>query len=55
MCMNILPACMYVLYMGVWCLQRPEENFGAPGIRVTDICELPTMWVLGTEPDPLEE
>lgn len=36
-------------------LQRPEEGTSSPGGRVTGGCELPSEWVLETEPESSEE
>lgn len=39
MVIGILPTCMSVHHLHVWCPQRPEEGIGFPG--VLDNCELP--------------
>ena len=36
MCMNVLPACMSVYYMYVWCPLMPEKSTRCPGTGVTD-------------------
>jgi E3 ubiquitin-protein ligase NEDD4 len=49
--MSVLPACMSVHHMHTWCLWRPEEGVGSPGIGVTDSCELPCgCWELNSGP-----
>lgn len=39
MCVYALHVCMSVHHVHLWCLRRPEEAIGYPGI--TDGCELP--------------
>jgi hypothetical protein len=34
-CMSVLPACMFVHHMHVWCPMRSEEGAGVPGIGVS--------------------
>ena len=50
LCVSVCVVCMYVCISCVfaWCLQRPEEGAGFPGIRVIDCCEPPC--VVGIEP-----
>ena len=43
MCMSVLPVCIYIHHMCVWCLQKPEECLGYPGARVRCGCQLPSM------------
>lgn len=44
MCMVILPTCMSVYHVHVWCLQRPKESVGSCGTGVPDDCKLPCQW-----------
>lgn len=39
MCVNALHACIFVHHVHLWCLRRPEEAIGYPGIM--DGCESP--------------
>lgn len=39
MCVNALPACMYVHHMLAWCLRKSEEAFKGPRTGVTNACE----------------
>lgn len=51
-CMDILPACMYMY--GTHVLQKSEENIRSPGTIITGDCELLCgCWELN--PGPLQE
>lgn len=41
MCMNVLPACMYMYYMCVWYPGMTEEIIGSPGAGVINGHESP--------------
>lgn len=43
--LSVLPACMSVHH-----LDTTEEGTGSPGTELTDVCELPLVCVLTTEP-----
>lgn len=47
--MSVLPACMYMHHVQPRCLQRLESSRFL-GIGVTDFCEQPIIWSLGTDP-----
>jgi len=36
MCMSVLPACVSVCHMCVWCSQRPEKGVRSPVTNTTD-------------------
>ena len=38
--MGILPACVTVHHVHVWCPQRSKDGVISPRIRATDSCEL---------------
>lgn len=40
-CVSILPTCMNMFYMCIWCSERPAASTGSPGTRGTGACELP--------------
>lgn len=44
MCMNVLPACMYVDHMCSWSLKRPQ-GFRAFGAGIPGGCELSCGWL----------
>jgi hypothetical protein len=54
MCIVILPSCMYIYYMRVWCPQRWEEDVRSPGTVITNSCE-PLYGHLELDLDPLQE
>lgn len=41
MCMNVLPAHVYMYHVNVWCLQRSEEGVESPRTVITDGCAPP--------------
>lgn len=43
MCVSVLPACMYMHYVDVWCSGRPEGIRGT-GLQMTVSCQLGTEW-----------
>lgn len=40
-CVSVLPVCMYVHHVHVWCLQRSGEGIRASGTEGTNSCEPP--------------
>lgn len=50
LCMSVFPRSMSVHHMYAQYLQEPGERAGSLGSGVKSGGELPTMWVLGTEP-----
>ena len=46
--MIALSTCMYMYCMCAWYLERPKEDIGSLGTRVTLLQAV--MWVLGTGP-----
>ena len=52
--MGVLPACMSVHHMCVWCACKLEQGVRVPGTRIADNWELPGgCW--GWNPGPLKE
>jgi hypothetical protein len=39
MCMGVLPVCMSMFHVHVWCLLSPEKGVRVIGAHVTDGCE----------------
>ena len=54
LCLDVLPACMSVYNIHVWCPRRPVEGDRYPGTGAADSCELSCgCWELNL--GPLEE
>lgn len=54
MYMGVLPACMYVLQVHIWCLWRSEHSARFPRTGVTFGCEPPYEWWESSQ-GPLQE
>lgn len=52
--MCVLPECVYVHCVCTWCPWGPEDRIRPPKTRAMHDCEMPTVWVPGTEPGPLQ-